>query len=135
MNQTLKDNLEPLIRDLIINYLKNILLIDRLYESNEIQLSVEGKPSENGYDLDYTSLEIENFSLEAANGSQIASTIMWEMPYRIMRGQRDNQHRPGDKITGIISRMVLRVEFDVNTGEPRILSVDDFESSYRVRRG
>lgn len=124
------EQLRPEIESHIINYLKSKKLIDMLHRNNQIQLNVEGNPSDAGYHLDYGSFQIESgYGHSAEKGIHKVTTVFWEMPNRIMKNNRPGPHHPGSKITGIVTEMVFRVEFDENTGNPKIIDLTKLESS------
>ncbi|MBK8490441.1 MAG: hypothetical protein IPL49_05910 [Saprospirales bacterium] len=91
------ERLRPEIESKVASYLRSIKPIDALYSAGQIKLAVEGNPSDEGYHLDYASLSVGRYGHTAKGGLHRVTTVMWEMPFRIMKNNFKGTHSPDKK--------------------------------------
>lgn len=132
-----KEQFFPELKKIIKEELKRLKVIDTLQEKRNVFPSLTGKLSEQGIDLDYQNLWIEDrFGHSSQNGVHTFSNLWWGTPYRAKRnGSIDTgSHDPGQKFWGAISKLEVKVTYDEDTGIPTLTLLNNFGSTIDVGR-
>lgn len=132
-----KEQFIPELEKIVKQGLKRQKVLDALQEEKNVFPSLTGKLSEQGIDLDYQNLWIEDrFGHSSQNGVHTFSNLWWGTPYRAKRnGSIDaGKHDPSQKFWGAISKLEVKVTYDEDTGIPNLTLLNNFESTIAVGR-
>lgn len=126
MNNSIENEIAETIKNLIIDHLKDISIVDTAYSYNYVQKSYATSPSSRGIDFDFRYLELKYLHLKKDGRNYTANSVTWQQPLKLKRihGTIDENNNAA-ALMGTMGKFVFDVGYDSDTGEPEITLIEE----------
>jgi len=120
----IENELTEKLREHLIDYFKEIKLIDEAYEKKRLS-SFNEAPSRTGFELDFEKLTIINVDWKKNGAIYKAQGGVWKIaPITVKRLGQRVQNNPGSEMRGNFKSATANVTYDIETGKPNIVLIE-----------